>query len=81
MCLARDWRRRTASHVWIRGVHADTPTHGWREFDPPNDLVASEHRVKIAIGRDHRDVPPTRDTDCGDAEEQLSVDLVTPPPS
>ena len=63
-----------ASHAWIE---AFTPTHGWRGFDPTNDLVASEHHVKMAIGRDYRDVPPTQGTFRGIAEETLSVEVVT----
>ena len=63
-----------ASHAW---VEAFTPTHGWRGFDPTNDLVASEHHVKMAIGRDYRDVPPTQGTFRGAADETLSVDVVT----
>jgi transglutaminase-like putative cysteine protease len=59
-----------ASHAW---VEAYTPTHGWRGFDPTNNLVASEHHVKMAIGRDYRDVPPTRGTFRGTADEHLSV--------
>lgn len=63
-----------ASHAW---VEAFTPTHGWRGFDPTNDLVASEHHVKMAIGRDYRDVPPTQGTFRGVADETLTVDVVT----
>jgi transglutaminase-like putative cysteine protease len=63
-----------ASHAW---VEAFTPTHGWRGFDPTNDLVASEHHVKMAVGRDYRDVPPTQGTFRGTAEETLSVEVVT----
>lgn len=59
-----------ASHAW---VEAYTPSHGWRGFDPTNNLVASEHHVKMAIGRDYRDVPPTRGTYRGTADERLSV--------
>jgi transglutaminase-like putative cysteine protease len=59
-----------ASHAWIE---AFTPTHGWRGFDPTNNLVASDHHVKMAIGRDYRDVPPTRGTYRGTADERLSV--------
>jgi transglutaminase-like putative cysteine protease len=65
-----------ASHAWIE---AYTPTHGWRGFDPTNNLVASEHHVKMAIGRDYGDVPPARGTFRGDAEEHLSVDVTTRP--
>jgi len=62
-----------ASHAWIE---AFTPTHGWRGFDPTNNLLASEHHVKMAIGRDYADVPPTRGTFRGIAEEHLTVDVV-----
>jgi transglutaminase-like putative cysteine protease len=63
-----------ASHAW---VEAYTPTHGWRGFDPTNNLLASTHHVKMAIGRDYNDVPPTRGTFRGAAEEKLTVEVVT----
>ncbi len=63
-----------ASHAW---VEAFTVTHGWRGFDPTNNLVASEYHVKMAIGRDYGDVPPTRGTFRGVADEQLSVNVTT----
>jgi len=59
-----------ASHAW---VEAFTPTHGWRGFDPTNDLAASTAHIKMAIGRDYADVPPTRGTFRGVAAERLSV--------
>jgi transglutaminase-like putative cysteine protease len=59
-----------ASHAW---AEAFTPTHGWRGFDPTNNLVASTHHVKMAIGRDYRDVSPTRGAYRGTAEEHLTV--------
>jgi transglutaminase-like putative cysteine protease len=65
-----------ASHAW---VEAYTPTHGWRGFDPTNDLMASEHHVKMAVGRDYHDVPPTRGTFRGVAEEGLAVSVTTRP--
>lgn len=61
-----------ASHAW---VEAFTPTHGWRGFDPTNNLVASTWHVKMAIGRDYADVPPTRGSYRGTAEERLTVDV------
>jgi transglutaminase-like putative cysteine protease len=67
-------RGAAASHAW---VEAYTPTHGWRGFDPTNNLVASEHHIKMAIGRDYNDVPPTRGTSRGAADEKLAVDVVT----
>lgn len=59
-----------ASHAW---VEAFTPTHGWRGFDPTNNLVANDRYVKIAVGRDYRDVPPTRGTYQGGGTERLTV--------
>lgn len=63
-----------ASHAW---VEAFTPTHGWRGFDPTNDLVASAYHVKVAIGRDYGDVPPHQGAFRGQAEESLSVEVTT----
>jgi transglutaminase-like putative cysteine protease len=59
-----------ASHAW---VEAFTPSHGWRGFDPTNNLVASEQHVKMAVGRDYRDVAPTRGTYRGNATETINV--------
>ncbi len=61
-----------ASHAW---VEAFTPSHGWRGFDPTNNLLANERYVKIAVGRDYRDVPPTRGTYRGRAAEDLEVEV------
>jgi transglutaminase-like putative cysteine protease len=61
-----------ASHAW---VEVYTPTHGWRGFDPTNNLLASTHHLKMGIGRDYHDVPPTRGTFRGLAEETLSVEV------
>jgi transglutaminase-like putative cysteine protease len=63
-----------ASHAW---VEAFTPSHGWRGFDPTNNLVANGHYVKVAIGRDYHDVPPTRGTYHGGANERLTVSVTT----
>lgn len=63
-----------ASHAWIE---AYTPTHGWRGFDPTNNLVANTSYVKVGLGRDYRDVPPSRGTYRGDSEERLSVEVLT----
>jgi transglutaminase-like putative cysteine protease len=63
-----------ASHAWIE---AFTPTHGWRGFDPTNNLLASTSHVKMAIGRDYADVPPTRGTARGSSGERITVDVAT----
>jgi len=59
-----------ASHAW---VEVFTPHYGWRGLDPTNNLVASEHHVKMAVGRDYRDVSPSRGAYRGGASEHLSV--------
>jgi transglutaminase-like putative cysteine protease len=58
-------------------VEAFTPTHGWRGFDPTNNLLASEYHIKMAVGRDYRDVAPTRGTYRGRAAEALTVAVET----
>jgi transglutaminase-like putative cysteine protease len=63
-----------ASHAW---AEVFTPTHGWRGFDPTNNLVANAHYVKVATGRDYHDVAPTRGTYRGQAEEHLTVGVST----
>ena len=63
-----------ASHAW---VEAFTPSHGWRGFDPTNNLLANDRYIKIAIGRDYHDVPPTRGTYRGAAVGNLGVAVST----
>jgi transglutaminase-like putative cysteine protease len=58
-------------------VEAYTPTHGWRGFDPTNNVLASLYHVKMARGRDYADVPPTRGTYRGVAQETLEVQVET----
>ena len=46
-----------ASHAW---VEAFVPPIGWVGFDPTNNLVAEQRHIRVAVGRDYADVPPTR---------------------
>ena len=46
-----------ASHAW---VEAFVPPIGWVGFDPTNNLIAEQRHIRVAIGRDYADVPPTR---------------------
>jgi transglutaminase-like putative cysteine protease len=69
-----DRRGTAASHAWVETY---TPTHGWRGFDPTNNILASLYHVKMARGRDYFDVPPTRGTYRGVAGETLSVHVET----
>jgi len=58
------------SHAWME---AFTPSHGWRGFDPTNNLVASTRHIKAGIGRDYADVAPTRGAYRGTTDETLTV--------
>lgn len=46
-----------ATHAW---VEAFLPDLGWTGFDPTNNLLACDRHIRVAVGRDYADVPPTR---------------------
>jgi transglutaminase-like putative cysteine protease len=46
-----------ATHAW---VEAWLPGCGWIGFDPTNNVIAGDRHIRVAIGRDYADVPPTR---------------------
>jgi transglutaminase-like putative cysteine protease len=46
---------------------------GWVGFDPTNNLMAVERHIRVALGRDYADVPPTRGVFTGNADTELSV--------
>ncbi len=54
-----------ASHAWIE---AYLPSLGWVGFDPTNNTLAGERHIRVAVGRDYADVPPTRGTYKGGAD-------------
>jgi transglutaminase-like putative cysteine protease len=59
-----------ASHAW---VEAWLPELGWVGFDPTNNILAGERHIRIGVGRDYADVPPTQGVFKGNAESELSV--------
>ena len=59
-----------ASHAWAEAL---IPRLGWVAFDPTNNLVGADRHIRVAIGRDYADVPPTRGVYKGDAQSELSV--------
>ncbi len=59
-----------ASHAWVEAL---VPKIGWVTFDPTNNLVGGNRHIRVAIGRDYSDVPPTRGVYKGDAESELNV--------
>ena len=46
---------------------------GWTGFDPTNGGLARDRHVRVAIGRDYADVPPTRGVFKGEASSELLV--------
>ena len=46
-----------ATHAW---AECWVPDLGWVGFDPTNNVIASERHIRVAVGRDYADVPPTR---------------------
>jgi transglutaminase-like putative cysteine protease len=59
-----------ASHAW---VEAYLPELGWVGFDPTNNLIAAERHIRVAMGRDYADVPPSRGIFKGEAKAELTV--------
>lgn len=59
-----------ATHAWVEAL---LPELGWVGFDPTNNLLAGERHIRVAVGRDYADVPPTRGVFKGAAETELSV--------
>jgi len=60
----------SASHAWIEAL---LPKFGWTAFDPTNNLVGGNRHIRVAIGRDYADVPPTRGVYKGEAQSELAV--------
>lgn len=65
-----------ATHAW---VEARLPGLGWVGFDPTNNLIAGDRHIRVAIGRDYSDVPPTRGVFKGAANGELSVSVQVAP--
>ena len=61
-----------AGHAWIECL---LPGLGWVGADPTNTPVSPGHHVRVASGRDYRDVPPTRGTFRGAARQGLEVSV------
>ena len=60
------------SHAW---VEAWFPGAGWIGFDPTNDTEGDERHVRVAVGRDYADVPPTRGVFLGNARSTLETEV------
>jgi len=66
----------SATHAWVEVLF---PEVGWVGFDPTNNSQAEGRHIRVAIGRDYADVPPTRGVFKGNSTSQLAVSVdVTP---
>jgi transglutaminase-like putative cysteine protease len=59
-----------ATHAWVEAL---LPELGWVGFDPTNNLIVSDRHIRVAIGRDYADVPPTRGVFKDEARSELNV--------
>jgi transglutaminase-like putative cysteine protease len=59
-----------ATHAWIE---AYIPEFGWAGIDPTNNVWATNHHVKLAVGKNFADCSPVKGTFKGPAKQLLSV--------
>ncbi len=68
------FRGYTQTHAWAELYF---PSTGWIGFDPTNSCIAGENFVKVAVGRDYRDVPPNKGLYRGAGKESINVAVHT----
>lgn len=59
-----------ATHAWVEAL---LPGLGWVGFDPTNNTPVADRHIRVAVGRDYADVPPTRGVFKGQANTELGV--------
>jgi transglutaminase-like putative cysteine protease len=67
---AERFRGHTQTHAWCE-LHF--PSAGWVGFDPANKCGIGANFVKVAVGRDFRDVPPNKGIYRGNAQESIDA--------
>jgi len=65
-----------ATHAWVESFLLGT---GWVGFDPTNNTLTGERHIRVAVGRDYADVPPTRGTYKGGAQSELAISVSVQP--
>ena len=61
------------THAWVECL---LPEIGWLGFDPTNNALADEQYIRIGIGRDYRDVSPTRGVLHGGGKTELEAEVL-----
>jgi transglutaminase-like putative cysteine protease len=69
---AQRFRGYSQTHAWCELLF---PSAGWVGFDPTNRCIVGGNFVKVAFGRDYRDVPPNKGVYRGNAEETIIVEV------
>jgi transglutaminase-like putative cysteine protease len=69
-----------ATHAWVEVL---LPDLGWVGLDPTNNLIADDRHIRVAIGRDYADAPPTRGVFKGAStvRSELNVSVAVGPAS
>lgn len=62
----------SASHAWVECL---LPDLGWVGFDATNDSLAGWDHIRLAVGRDYRDVAPTSGIFRGGGESHIEVEV------
>ena len=62
----------SASHAWVECL---LPDLGWVGFDATNDSLAGREHIRLAVGRDYRDVAPTSGIFRGGGESHIEVEV------
>jgi transglutaminase-like putative cysteine protease len=65
-----------STHAWVETL---LPGLGWVGFDPTNNLVAGGRHIRVAVGRDYADVPPSLGVYKGKTQSTLSVSVRVSP--
>ncbi len=58
------------THAWLECF---LPPFGWLGFDPTNNQLTNRSHIRVAVGRDYADVPPTKGFFKGIATSKLKV--------
>ena len=67
-----------ASHAWVQLY---IPNVGWKGFDPTNGVLACTDHVRVAWGRNYKDVTPTAGTLYSPANEFMMIDVEVKEPN
>ncbi|MFC0471140.1 transglutaminase family protein [Halalkalibacter kiskunsagensis] len=62
----------SVTHAWVEVYF---PNHGWVGFDPTNNMLALDHHICVATGRDYADVSPLKGVYYGVAEQEMNVSI------